>query len=102
VRGFRHQNQGVWGAPTVRAHGAGERNVAIGHPTDDGALTFAFPRGDPVYKQLVTTPGLRALITVDRAGGILGVKFRGRCDPHYQCLRLAMDRRQLGNGTTAR
>jgi hypothetical protein len=44
----------------VWATAAGERNVAIGHPTADNALEFTFRRGDPVCKRLVSTPGLRA------------------------------------------
>lgn len=53
-------------APTVWASGAGERKIAIGQPTDDNALEFHFRRGDPVYRKLVSTPGLRANIVVDR------------------------------------
>jgi hypothetical protein len=68
--------------PTVWAAGAGERRVCFGQPTDDGGLKFHFPRGHPVYRQLVSTPGLRADIVVDMAGRqILGVTFKGRAWP---------------------
>jgi hypothetical protein len=38
-----------------------------------------FHVGDPVYRELVSTPGLHAWIALDRATGrILSVTFRGR------------------------
>jgi hypothetical protein len=65
--------------PTVWAAGAGQSKVSFGLPTDDGALEFRFAVGDPVYRELVSTPGLRARIVVDRASRqILGVTFRGK------------------------
>ena len=55
-------------APTVRAHGA------RGEPVRDGWLRFKLSDAD--YRQLAGTPGLAAIVTVDRqAGNILGVKF---------------------------
>jgi hypothetical protein len=68
----------AWSAPSVWAAGDGKSNIALGHPTADNALAFRFKTGDPTYQNLVTKPGLRAFITVDRAGGIRGVTFRGR------------------------
>jgi hypothetical protein len=63
-------------APAPWASGAGQREIARGVPAGDGSLHFKFRRGDPAYKQLVSTPGLGAIITVDRASSrIMGVKF---------------------------
>jgi hypothetical protein len=68
------------GPPTVWASGGGETKIAYGLPGDDGtSMRFRFSPGDPVYKKLVSMPGLRATIVVDRASSnILGVTFRGR------------------------
>ena len=58
--------------------GRWESKACFGLPTDDNALEFRFRRGDPVYRRLVSTPGLRANIVVDRVSRqILGVTFRG-------------------------
>lgn len=67
-----------YGAPVVWAHGPRSREIARGQP-EGGALKFTFRRGDPTWGQLVGTPGLSALVTVDRrTSRILGVTFRGR------------------------
>jgi hypothetical protein len=65
---------------TVWANGAGESRVAFGLPTADNALEFRFHVGDPVYRELVSSPGLHARIAVDRANPrtIIGVTFRAR------------------------
>jgi hypothetical protein len=66
-------------APTVWAAGGGQSKVAYGLPAGGDALKFRFGRGDPVYKKLVSTPGLRATFVVDRGSSqILGVRFHGR------------------------
>lgn len=63
-------------APSVWAHAPGRRQIAYAQPGGDGTLKFRFAPGNPAYRELVSTPGLRALVTVDRsAGAILGVKF---------------------------
>jgi hypothetical protein len=68
----------------VYAAGAGQTRVAYGLPTDedDRALAFRFGIGDPVYRRLVSTVGLRARIAVDTAGAtgreILSVTFQGK------------------------
>jgi hypothetical protein len=63
----------------VYAHGAGQQRIAFGLTTADNALAFRFRVGDSTYRRLVSTPGLRAFITVDRVGRrSLGVTFRGR------------------------
>jgi hypothetical protein len=46
-------------APTVWASACGEGKVTYGQPTGGDALRFRFGRGDPVYRKLVSTPGLR-------------------------------------------
>ena len=67
-------------ARTPWANGAGQTQVAFGLPSDDhAALEFRFYRGNPVYRELVSTPGLRAWIALDRATGqIISVTFRGK------------------------
>jgi len=74
ARGSRH-----FGPPTVWARGAGKDKVAQGIPGDNGTLQFRFGKGDPVYRKLVSTPGLTATIVVDRATStIMTVTFRAR------------------------
>ena len=51
---------------TPSANGARQHQIAPGLPEDDGSLRFRFHVGDPVYKKLVSTPGLTATIVVDR------------------------------------
>jgi hypothetical protein len=62
------------------ANGAGQSQVAFGLPTDDAAaLEFRFHVGNPVYRELVSTPGLRAWFAMDRATGqIISVMLKGR------------------------
>ena len=65
--------------PGVWATGAGQPRISFGLPTDDNALEFQFDGRDAVFRELVSTPGLRARIGVDRANRqILGVTFRGK------------------------
>jgi hypothetical protein len=67
-------------ARTPWANGGGETQIAFGVPTNDhAALEFRFHVGHPMYRELVSTPGLRARIALDRASGqIISVTFRGR------------------------
>jgi len=70
---------GYDGPPTVWATGGGESKIAYGQPAGGDALKFRFPRGDPIYRKLVSTPGLRATFVVDRGSSqILGVRFHVR------------------------
>jgi hypothetical protein len=63
----------VWG------HVGDRREVCQGVPQEDGTVQFRFERGNPVYRELVSTPGLSAIATIDRGTGkIVGVRFRGR------------------------
>jgi hypothetical protein len=42
-------------------------------------MRFQFRVGDPTHRELVSTPGLRVTVVVDRATShIIGVAFRGR------------------------
>lgn len=70
---------GEWDqAPQVWAY-AGRRRVARGVPDADGTLRFRFSRGDPVFRELATTPRLSAALVVDRARArIMYVRFHGR------------------------
>jgi hypothetical protein len=64
-------------ASTVWAHAPGRRDLARGEPVRDRWLRFKLNAAD--YRRLSSTPGLAALVTVDRqAGQILGVKFLNR------------------------
>jgi hypothetical protein len=66
------------GAPFLWAHGAGQRDIAHGLPGDNLTLLFHFPVGKTEYRDLVSQPGLRALVTVDKSRGVfLGVRFKG-------------------------
>jgi hypothetical protein len=67
------------GPRTVYASGGGVSQVAYGLPVGGDALSFRFDRGNPVYRRLVGTPGLKARIAVDRSSNqILSVRFTGR------------------------
>jgi hypothetical protein len=73
------EQSGRYGAPIVWAHGPGRREIARGRPAGDGTLRFRFRPGDPVYRELVSTPGLSAIVTLDRATSrIMRVRFHGR------------------------
>ena len=63
-------------APTVWAHSAEARDIAFGVPGDNLTLLFHFPVGKREYVELVSQPGLMALVTIDRSAGVfMGVKF---------------------------
>ena len=58
------------------ASGGGQTKIAFGLPAGGDALKFRFGRGAPVYRKLVSTPGLRATFVVDRGSSqILGVPW---------------------------
>jgi hypothetical protein len=76
------EQSGRYGAPLVWAHGPGRRKIARGLPAGDGTLLFRLKRGDPVYRELVITPGQSATVVVDReTSRILGVRFTHRSRP---------------------
>jgi hypothetical protein len=62
--------------PYLYAHGAGQRDIAHGLPADSLGLEFHFPVGKEAYRELVSRPGLRALVTIDKSRGwFMGVRF---------------------------
>ena len=64
------------GAPPVWAHSAGQREIAYGLPGDNATRTFRFAPGVEAYGELVSKPGLSAIVTVDRETcHIMGVRF---------------------------
>lgn len=65
--------------PHVRASAPGARDVAIVHPGDFQTLVVNFPPGVTAYTELISRPGLVAIVTVDRnTSQFLGVKFLHR------------------------
>jgi hypothetical protein len=64
--------------PSLYAHGAGQRDIAFGLPTANLTLSFHFPVGKTEYRDLVSQPGLRAYVTVDKSSGwFMSVTFKG-------------------------
>ena len=62
--------------PFLFAHGAAQRDIAHGLPGDSLDLEFHFPVGKEAYRELVSQPGLRALVTIDKSRGwFMGVRF---------------------------
>ena len=70
------------GTPIPWAHGAGrQREIAHGLPGDGGVLTFHFPAGVTAYSELISKPGLTAIVTVDRGTHhILSCRFLHRTE----------------------
>ena len=66
----------------VRCSAPGNPDVVAATQGENLALKFHFPAGTPegkVYTELVSAPGLGAIVTVDRETHyFLGVKFRHR------------------------
>ena len=61
---------------TVWAHSPGHYQVAYAMPGREATLRFKLGPDD--YRELTNTPGLRAVVVVDRATSrILNVSFRG-------------------------
>jgi hypothetical protein len=54
------------GAPWVFADVPGARQVVHGLPTEGGTLQFSFPPGTPGFAELISKPGVVAVVTVDR------------------------------------
>jgi len=52
---------------TLWAHGVGQTSIAFGLPGPNLTLNFHFPVGKREYVELVSKPGLRALVTIDRS-----------------------------------
>jgi hypothetical protein len=69
----------VDGPPWVWADVPGARRVVHGQPADGGTLSFHFPPGTAGYAELISKPGLWAIVTMDIvARHILGVRFLNR------------------------
>jgi hypothetical protein len=65
----RRSQEAGWppnGAPWIYADVPGAPQVVHGQPADGGALSFHFPPGTPGYTELISKPGLVAIVTVDR------------------------------------
>jgi hypothetical protein len=65
----RRSQEAGWpvdGAPWVFADLPGARKVVHGQPADGGTLRFTFPPGTPGFAQLISKPGVVAVVTVDR------------------------------------
>ena len=55
------------GAPWVWADVPGASQVVHGLPAEGGVMRFHFPPGTAGYSELISKPGLVAIVTVDRA-----------------------------------
>jgi hypothetical protein len=65
--------------PMVWASAPGAYQIAHGLPGEAGTLKFHFPPGVAAYSELISKPGLTAIVTVDRGTHhILGVRFLNR------------------------
>jgi hypothetical protein len=70
------EQSGWRSASFLFARGAGQTDIAHGLPGDNLTLMFHFPAGKDVYRELVSQPGLRAYVTIDRSAGVfMGVRF---------------------------
>ena len=77
ANGIEKMERGADRVPTVWARSAGGGEAGRPGVPVAGTLQFRFPPGDPAWAELLGTPRLSAIVTVDRkAGHILGVKFR--------------------------
>lgn len=58
--GWPRSHPFVWGGAL------GNREIVHGLPADGLMLKFHFPVGEPAYAKLISRPGLRAIVTMDR------------------------------------
>lgn len=76
---LRQAEQSGWrrsGVPDVWASTPTARQIVHGLPGEGGTLTFHFHPGVTEYSQLISKPGLAAIVTVDRGTHhILGAMF---------------------------
>jgi hypothetical protein len=66
----RRSQEAGWpvnGARWIYADVPGAPRVVHGQPADGGTLQFTFPPGTPGYSELISKPGVVALVTVDRS-----------------------------------
>ena len=77
---LRQASEAGWpadGAAWVWANLPGARQVVHSQPADGLALSFHFPPGTPGYSQLISRPGLTAIIIMDASSRrMLSVTFR--------------------------
>jgi hypothetical protein len=67
---LRRAEQAGWppdGAPWVYADLPGAPRVVHGQPGEAGTLMFHFPVGTPGFAELISKPGVIAIVTVDRS-----------------------------------
>jgi hypothetical protein len=65
----RRSREAGWpvdGAPWVYADVPGAPRVVHGLPAEGGVMSFHFPPGTAGYSELISKPGLVAIVTVDR------------------------------------
>jgi hypothetical protein len=65
----RRSQEAGWpvdGAPWIFADVPGARRVVHGLPAEGGVMSFHFPPGTAGYSELISKPGLVAVVTVDR------------------------------------
>ena len=65
----RRSREAGWppnGAPWVYADVPGAPRVVYGLPAEGGVMSFHFPPGTAGYSELISKPGLVAIVTVDR------------------------------------
>ena len=66
---LRRAQEAGWpanGPPWVYADVPGARRVAHGQPGEGGTLQFTFPPKTPGFAELISKPGVVAVVTVDR------------------------------------
>ena len=65
----RRSQEAGWppnGAPWLYADVPGAPRVVHGQPAEGGVMSFYFPPGTAGYSELISKPGLVAIVTVDR------------------------------------
>lgn len=80
---LRQAEQAGWRnrVPDVWASAPGAHRVVHGLPAEGGALAFHFPTGIAAYSELISKPGLIAIVTVDRGTHhILSCRFLHRTE----------------------
>lgn len=79
---LRQAHEAGWppgGPPSVFADAPKSRRTVHGVPTEAGALSFHWPVGTPGFAELVSRPGLYAVVTMDvNTHFISSVKFLHR------------------------
>jgi hypothetical protein len=70
-QGQRRAQENGWpvGSTSVFADLPGARQVAHGQPGDGGTLQFTIPPKTPGYAELISKPGVVAIVTVDLGSG---------------------------------